>query len=159
MTAATGAGHRTKPDRVHRVNQPESATDRTLTRTFPAHARQIAAVRRFVADAIAGFAAMDDVVLLTSEVATNAVVHGSPDDGSDAQLTVVVRRRLPGRVRVEISDYGIPSAEGNAPRLVEASSIDEGFRGLALVDDLATAWGSTSETNGGHRVWFEVVAP
>lgn len=119
-------------------------------------------MRRFVADTIAGFAATDDVVLCASEVVTNAVVHGSPDDDvdDDGTLTVEVRWLVPSRVYVAVTDHGAPAIqETTEPRRVEASSTDEGFRGLALVDDLADAWGTVPLADGGHRVWFEVVAP
>lgn len=84
--------------------------------------------------------ACDAAVLLTSEVVTNALVtgHGEP------ALTV---RARPGWVRVEVagSGPGQPSAGGGAGLA---------GRGLAILDRLASAWGS----DDGRVVWFEVTS-
>lgn len=126
-----------------------------LTRVFPARRSQVAEVRRFVGAAIGDFASADDVVLCASELATNAVVHGSPGDA--AHFMVQVRRPARRRVYVSVTDRGARRTTG--PRLADAGDDAEGFRGLAMVDALATAWGAVPLAGGGYRVWFEVVVP
>ena len=85
----------------------------------------------------------DNVKLLASEWAANAVVHaGSPD-------TVTVRY-LGQVVRVEVDD-GSPAV----PRPAEADEEDVSGRGLFIVDALAERWG-VDERPPGKRVWCEV---
>ena len=74
---------------------------------------------------------LDDVLLLTSELVTNAVVHA----GSPAELTI---RRLEAGVRVEVTDTGTGSLERREARLDATSG-----RGLFLVEALSAAWGTT----------------
>jgi PAS domain S-box-containing protein len=89
----------------------------------------------------------DTVVLLTSELVTNAVRHGR---------TGTVKLRLLGfqdRVTVEVTDRST-----REPRSRRATANDESGRGLMLVEALAQAWG-TRPTSGGKTVWFTVVPP
>lgn len=116
-----------------------------VAETVPA---SIARIRRFAADACRQAAAgvdVDTVALLVSEVATNALVHG------DGQVRVRVQPCAVG-VRVEVSDGG-----GQLPTRREAGSLDEGGRGLALVEALSHDWGVETGEDG-KTVWFEVAA-
>jgi len=83
----------------------------------------------------------DDMAVLISELATNAVRHvGKP-------YQVVVR--YDGfAVRVEVED---PS--GDAPRLRTPTDDELSGRGLVIVDALADQWGFSSLSTG-KRVWF-----
>ncbi|GAA1014352.1 MULTISPECIES: ATP-binding protein [Streptomyces] len=90
----------------------------------------------------------ETLILLVSELVTNAVVHtGHP---------AVLRLSLPGApaevttIRVEVDDA---STRAPVPRWVsdEATS----GRGLALVDGLADRWGWSPEGKG-KRIWCEV---
>lgn len=85
-------------------------------------------------------------VLLSSELVTNAIRHGSPP------VTVLAGLSHDGVLRVEIRDDG--SGE-TLPR--HARPDDDGGRGLHLVATLAGRWGS-STTSSGKLVWFEVRA-
>ena len=114
-----------------------------VAETVPA---SVARIRRFTTDACritAPRADCDTVSLLVSEVATNALVHG---------VGQVLVRVVPtdGGVRIEVVD-GSPSLP--VPRA--ATPMDEGGRGLALVEALASAWGA-ERSDGGKTVWFEV---
>lgn len=107
----------------------------------------VARIRRFAVAQCAASGtgvAEDTVALLVSEVATNAMVHGNG--------RVDVRVLSHGRtLRVEVAD-----SSPDLPRLRRASELDEGGRGLALVDALATSWGAQPDPNG-KTVWFELV--
>ncbi|MFI6940480.1 ATP-binding protein [Streptomyces sp. NPDC050418] len=103
--------------------------------------------------AVCGIAADEPVaetlVLLISELVTNAVVHtGCP---------AVLRMLLPGvpdpsgTVRVEVDD-----SSSCAPQPRAADGDDTNGRGLALVDGLADRWGWQTESTGGKRIWCEV---
>lgn len=98
----------------------------------------------------------ETLLLLISELVTNAVVHtGCPavlrmlfpepevsDAGADGAAA--------GTVRVEVADA---SAKPPAPR--HAQGDETGGRGLELVDGLADRWGWEREGSGKH-IWCEV---
>jgi anti-sigma regulatory factor (Ser/Thr protein kinase) len=88
-----------------------------------------------------GFAA-----LLTSEVVTNAVLHGDPP----LQLLVEI---ADDAIRVEVHDANSAPPVPRVPRPTEP-----GGRGLAIVDALATRWGTRPDDDG-KTVWFELAAP
>jgi len=91
----------------------------------------------------------DDIVLLVSELVTNAVCHGGA--AADRPLQVKFRRQA-GRIRVDVVDPGT-GFEPPAPPVQDAS----GGWGLFLVDQLAERWG-VDPAPGGSRVWFELPA-
>jgi anti-anti-sigma factor len=91
------------------------------------------------------------VVLLTSELVTNAVVHprGVGDSPIGLRLTV-----YGDRVRVEVEDRG-EGFDRVAPVVPEA----ERGRGLFLIDQFSNRWGSgrvQTEAGPRFRVWFEL---
>ncbi|MFI2608418.1 ATP-binding protein [Kitasatospora sp. NPDC018619] len=93
-------------------------------------------------------AAAEDVLLMVSELVTNACLHAP---GGPREL----RLRWNGaRLRVEVAD-----ASPVPPRLRPfAGAGRPGGHGLRVVDRLATAWGSRPE-DGGKLVWLEVRRP
>ena len=101
--------------------------------------------RSLVRDSLAGFDgdARDVALLLTSELVTNAILHAR----TPVQLGVLVDG---DRALVCVADQ-LPESPALSPR---AHSHDRpGGRGLALVEDLADTWGTTTYT-GGKTVWF-----
>ena len=121
---------------------------------FPGTASAVSQARRFVAGAIGdGFPALDDVLVLVSEVASNAVKHTASGDGGAFEVAV---RMTGGSVRVEIGDQGSASE----PRLADDGPADAptGGRGLRIVDSLAAKWGHAGDELG-RVVWFEVQCP
>jgi anti-anti-sigma factor len=92
-----------------------------------------------------------NVVLLTSELVTNAVVHPK---GADEEPIVMRVTSYEDGVRVEVEDPG----EGFDPA-APAVTAPDGGRGLFLVDACAASWGAKHEqTDRGprFRVWFEL---
>lgn len=114
-----------------------------VAETVPA---SVSRIRQFAVEACRRSAAgvdCDTVALLVSEVATNALVHGA------GEVRVRVVPQPPG-VRIEVVDGSTAM-----PQRRRASSIDEGGRGIALVEALSTAWGSEASADG-KTVWFEL---
>ncbi|MBB4919374.1 ATP-binding protein [Streptosporangium saharense] len=91
----------------------------------------------------------DDCVLLTSEIATNAVVHSRSGDGGMFTVTVT---HWPGGVRVSVHDDGSAAV----PCLCHTPTDATGGRGLPLLEALSHSWGFTREA-GTNLVWFELV--
>lgn len=126
--------------------------------SFPPDIRSIGRVRRIIHDLLAdgadtgdGFGVpefVDDVVLLTSELCENAVLHaGTAFDlavvADDAEVTVAVTDRGPGALELHLAEprqrYGRAATHG---------------RGLVLIARLATTWGTRHDADGRHTVWF-----
>jgi two-component sensor histidine kinase len=89
----------------------------------------------------------DDVLLLVTELVTNAVRHSSA--GPDGQVRVELRRGTDS-VRVAVSDEGT-GFTADAP--LEPN--EAGGWGLALVDRIADRWAVTP-AGLGTCAWFEI---
>src|SRR5690606_17848317 len=123
--------------------------------TFEPVGRSVATARAFVRDTLHGWGfsdVVDDAVVLTSELVTNAVVHA----GTTAEVQCL---RYETAVRVEVSDRYpervVPVEEavrsgGNPDR--------EGGRGLLLCSALASRWG-VEYTPTHKQVWFHLELP
>ena len=89
--------------------------------------------------------AVDDAVLIVSELVTNAVLHAR----EEAALAL----------EIEVADVWmrISLADGSAVRPLarQASHEDETGRGMAIVEALSDRWG-VDDHHGGKRIWFEV---
>ncbi|MFI6481837.1 ATP-binding protein [Nonomuraea sp. NPDC050663] len=117
---------------------------------LPGVPSQVSRARHLVAGALGrGHPLYDDCLLLTSELATNAVLHSRSGDGGGFTLAVHAAR---GRVRVSIEDDG--SAE--PPCACRTSLNGTSGRGLPLIESLSHRWGF-SRANGCNSVWFELV--
>jgi anti-sigma regulatory factor (Ser/Thr protein kinase) len=118
------------------------------SRTFPPDPSEVFSARHFVADVLRNWGLQnDDLPLLVSELATNAVLHAR----SDFEVTVV---RSGGRVRVEVFDQNT-----RLPYFAVAPPDAYSGRGLMLLRELATAWGVESHSDVGKTIWFELEVP
>lgn len=103
--------------------------------------------RRYVTSYCEGLPpeALSEVVLLTSELVTNAVVHGA----GGAVLDIEVEG---GAVTVGVSDHGV-----GVVRPATRFSWPETGHGLTLVREIADRWGVDQGSGApGKRVWFEL---
>jgi anti-sigma regulatory factor (Ser/Thr protein kinase) len=87
----------------------------------------------------------DVAVLLTSELVTNAVTHGTEEAGELVLLAVACDAAV---LRVEVHD-----GSGDLPVLDIAPADAETGRGLLLVTSLSAEWGSY-RTSAGKAVYF-----
>lgn len=114
---------------------------------LPPSASAPAQARQFLRTRLSGAAVptdlTDTVLLLTSELVTNAVLHGRSE--------VEVELSSPdGRLRVAVSDEN-----SRHPLRVEDDTEALDGRGLLLIDGLATSWGVQDKPLG-KSVWFEL---
>ena len=94
-------------------------------------------------------ATTDNVLLLTSEVVSNAIRHGA----QEASQEIVLRlERGEHNVRVEVLNDG-PGFTPTPP--FQPTEEREGGYGLYLVNRLAGSWGVDREDDR-TKVWFEV---
>jgi anti-sigma regulatory factor (Ser/Thr protein kinase) len=129
------------------VNGSISQDERRLT--LPAEPTSVSRARRLVSTALTAWDLdhlTDEVVLLTSELVTNAVIHARTPfevalSVSDQVLRVVVADGSPA-VPLRKS-YGATATTG---------------RGLELVETIARQWG-TEPREAGKVVWFEISTP
>ena len=119
---------------------------------LPRHPASVGLARRRVRDHLSdwghssGEPAFEDVVLLVSELATNAVRHGPL---LEREFEVAVTALADGSCLVEVSDES-----PDQPRLRTVSEYDEEpGRGLHMVESLTTAWGVWSRGRHGKTVW------
>lgn len=106
----------------------------------------VAEARLFTRDCLCRWGLEDqlaDVELVVDELVTNAIRHGR------GAVTLSLGRRL-DRIVVQVQDPSPQQPEQEQPDLMA----DNG-RGLLLVEELATGWGTTP-TDDGKRVWAEV---
>jgi anti-sigma regulatory factor (Ser/Thr protein kinase) len=115
-----------------------------VSAAFPADVATLARTRRFVGSVLSGTAAtadqVDAAVLVTNELAANAVCHAGDHD-------LVVRLRCSDRdLRIEVDDRGgdLELAEPAADRPL--------WSGLRLVEALSGRWG-VEQTRSGKRLW------
>ena len=136
----------------------EGSSDLVASAAYQPEPAAVAAARRFVRETLQSWLAaeqapegrglVDDAVLLTSELVTNAVVHaGTPVQVTcklaDGGLEVMVRDSLPASmVPGPVKDENIPAERTSG-------------RGLLLPSALASAWGVTYG-RAAKAVWFRM---
>jgi two-component sensor histidine kinase len=86
---------------------------------------------------------VDTVLLLVSELVTNAVKHAA----TPFDVTVSVAGP---EVTVAVVDHD----RRHPPRLRDPAPDDTSGRGLRIVQELATSWGTEALSGDGKRVWF-----
>ncbi len=120
-------------------------------RVFPAWPSSVADARSYVAGELDHLPAevCETAALLVSELATNAVRHGS------GNFEVSVLQRPEGVLWVGVTDAGAAHPVLRSPTIT-----DEHGRGLRLVGSLAARWGVRRRRGEvAKTVWFELDAP
>ncbi|MFJ8003605.1 SpoIIE family protein phosphatase [Streptomyces fagopyri] len=156
-------GNQALPRRAQAGPAPLHADNRTRSSVITARAaasfdpvgRSVATARSFVRDTLQGWGfadIVDDAVVLTSELVTNAVVHA----GTSADVLCL---RSDEGVRIEVADrYPEREIPLQASAVNMGSPDREGGRGLQLCAALAGHWGV--EYSPTHKqVWFQLDLP
>ena len=84
--------------------------------------------------------------MLTSELVSNAVLHGS----GAIELVVTEVDANEGVIRVQVCNDG-----DGVPTMRRANRDELSGRGLRLIDEMAQGWGS-ERVDGQTLVWFEL---
>ena len=140
----------------------EARDDLVATAAYQPELTAAAAARRFVRDTLRLWdltgrsacqdALVDDAVLLTSELVTNAVLHaGTPvqvtcrllGDRPDAAVEIAVLDRRPAQLHPDVPHTAAEAAERTSGR------------GLQLPSELASVWGVTY-AHAAKAVWFRL---
>lgn len=90
--------------------------------------------------------AQANILLLVSEIVTNAVLHSAGDMSSTIRLSAQVAQEM---IRIDVNDHGV----GFTPKVRDPAQVGRGY-GLFLVERIAGRWGITDK--GGTTVWFEL---
>ena len=140
----------------------EARDDLVATAAYQPVAPAAAAARRFVRDTLRSWeltgrsedqdALVDDAVLLTSELVTNAVLHA----GTPVQVTCrLVGDELNGAVEIAVLDRRPAELRLEVPQATAEAAERTNGRGLQLPSQLASAWGVTY-ARAAKAVWFRI---
>jgi anti-sigma regulatory factor (Ser/Thr protein kinase) len=139
----------TRPNRsIRPASPPLPMSARQCRIPLMADLAAASAARSVVEDAIRTWRVPVDAevaILLTSELVTNAVTHGTPTAGTFVLLTIACDA---AGLRVDVHD-----GCGDLPVLGNAPSEAETGRGLLLVTSLSAEWGFYA-TPAGKAVYF-----
>jgi anti-sigma regulatory factor (Ser/Thr protein kinase) len=92
---------------------------------------------------------LQDLLLLTSELVTNSVLHAGVGPDGEIGVLVSVSQEV---IRVAVSDPGSPQT----PHIVEPDPTEPGGMGLFMVERLSDRWGVERRGTEGTTVWFEI---
>ena len=118
-----------------------------MHRRFDARPASVSQSRRFAEEATADLAPefREAIVLMVSELATNALVHAT--SGFEVRI-----ERDATAVRTTVTDNG-----DGSPSLSFPDSTEPHGRGLLVVQELSDEWGTTVDPNTpGKAVWFSL---
>lgn len=124
--------------------EPALAIELDRDRLAPAAAR--AAIASYCDHGGVGPETKATVLLLVSELVTNAVIHPDSDPSAKIRLNTT---RSDQCLRVEVIDQG----NGFKPEPRDSSKLEGGY-GLYLLDQQAASWGV--QQHDGNKVWFEL---
>jgi PAS domain S-box-containing protein len=140
-------------ERAHSQPRPPAPHgEGAVTRQFAPAAASVAEARRFVLEQVPDQDSQtaDELVLMVSELATNAVQHS----GTGFEVAVAVEAYT-GLVRVDVTDAG-----SGYPAPPEPADDAPHGRGLHIVRALADSWGiEVHRDRPGKTVWFSLRLP
>lgn len=119
-------------------------------REFPGEERQLAVMRRWLATLLPACPARDDVILVATELASNAICHTASGQGGSFTVAAVWWQ---SQVRIGVTDQGAPTQ----PRVIDELASERG-RGLLLVSGLALRTGVCGDQRG-RLIWADIGWP
>lgn len=122
------------------------------TRTFQGLPERVADVREYIRRVVGDVDGVDDVELVASELAANAIQHSA--SGSPGGRFVVQVVEFSDAWHIRVDDQGGLTHLGPE----DAEDTDEAGRGLQVVEALCRAWG-VIENSAGKTVWAEITYP
>jgi anti-sigma regulatory factor (Ser/Thr protein kinase) len=125
---------------------PEAPLRLALARNVEAPGIARAAVSELCREIALEGSACQTLVLLVSEVVSNAVLHSRGPSDARIALTATVSEDV---VRVEVTDGG----DGFTPGQRDPARLDGGY-GLYLLEKASSRWGV--DPSGPTSVWFEL---
>ena len=129
---------------------PVDVPEAHQTVVLPGHRQSVAVGRHWVVGCATGHGltgVLGQILeLLSSELLTNAVLHGS--EGGPVALALRVDHLC---VRVSVSD-----GESAPPVVLDSEPSDLHGRGMAIVEAMSQRWGVENHDEGGKTVWFEL---
>ncbi|MBG0857383.1 ATP-binding protein [Streptomyces spinoverrucosus] len=143
------------PRGLDRLASGDQPAHRAHTFVLPAAPESVAAARRTVRETLTSWHTrpddLDNAVLVTSELVTNAVTHS----GSER---IVCRLHSTGdRLRIEVEDQNLGPT---LPVSRQACPDDQNGRGLLLVEAVCDDWGVRPAPNrSGRVVWADLTTP
>jgi anti-sigma regulatory factor (Ser/Thr protein kinase) len=138
---------RSSSENVSRARRGGSSTLRlALERSVQAPAKARAAVARRCEQLDLDGSLTQSLVLLVSEVVSNAVRHSSGDPDAPIELVASFGESA---IRVVVTDAG----DGFEPRPRDPARTHDGY-GLYLLEKVSSRWGV--ESKGDTKVWFEL---
>lgn len=120
--------------------------------SFAGVPKSITAVRIYLTNLLGESAAYESVLLIASELATNAIRHSL--SGSLGGQFVLRVNRSSDRVGIQVDDLGGP----NVPRISASDDLRTSGRGLVLVAALSLDWGVRGDERS-RTVWAETAIP
>ena len=124
------------------------ASEQRWRKAFPGEEWQLSAIRRWLTSLLPECPARDDVILVATELATNAVLHTKSGRGGLFDVEITWSEQV---VRVAVADSGSP----DSPRAVADPSGEHG-RGLLVVAALSTRTGTYLD-HGSRVVWADIL--
>ena len=133
-------------DATARQQMCDEHSEVLFERLFDGAPAALREVRRFVRDVLHAWGddqQLADAELIASELATNAVMHAH----SPFRVSLA---RTASSMTLAVRDASFAQPEPRAPH-----TRDGGGRGLALVSEISSSWGTRAESDG-KTVWAEV---
>lgn len=157
LLALSGLAQRVNLVRVDQSAETESDFLERVELEFEADDQEPSRARAAVRESLGSVlphSALLNVVLMTSELVTNGVVHSAGGRSVGLRLT-----KFPDAVRVEVDDPGAGFDPSGPAVPDQLPGPEMGGRGLFVVDQCSSRWGiRRAETDRGRRfsVWFEL---
>jgi Histidine kinase-like ATPase domain len=126
---------------------PELLPGLRWRRVFPGHARELSALRRWLASLLPDSPARDDLLSVATELGSNAIQHTASGRGGWFAVEVTWHGPV---IQVAVADCGGP----DEPRVID-DPVSEHGRGLRLVRGLSASTGFTGDQHG-RVVWAQI---